>query len=301
MQLDAGLDTGPMLRAARRCDRPRDTSAELHARLAERGARLLLQVIGGARGRHALRASAARAGRQLRAEAREARGPDRLAAPARARLPGRCAPAIPGRWRRPCCAANRCRIWQAPARCAAACGAALQRPGACWGFEDGAAGGLRRGAAGDRAAAVRRPAGRQRRGFRPQPGASPGCASGERHALTRPALPARRAPGTAAAVLHGAASVVSAVLAEGANADEALARASATRRSARRSTRWRWARCAGTCDWRRRCCRCWPDPRRRPTRAARAAGRRRASARVLARTRRRPRWPRRSTPRGCWV
>ena len=37
----------------------------------------------------------------------------------------------------------------------------------------------------------------------------------------RPA--ARRAPGTAAAVLHGAASVVSAVLAEGSNAEEALA------------------------------------------------------------------------------
>ncbi len=45
MQMDAGLDTGPMLRAEATQIEPADTAADLHDRLAEIGARLIVEVL----------------------------------------------------------------------------------------------------------------------------------------------------------------------------------------------------------------------------------------------------------------
>ena len=82
MQLDAGLDTGPMLLERRRPIGPHDTAGDLHDALAELGAAALLEAIDGlAAG--TLRAAAAAGGwRDLRGQDRKVRGAHRLAASA---------------------------------------------------------------------------------------------------------------------------------------------------------------------------------------------------------------------------
>ncbi len=71
MQMDEGLDTGAMLLAEALPIAADETSATLHDRLAAQGARLIVEAL-------------ARLQRHLRAQDRQGRGPDRLAAAGRA-------------------------------------------------------------------------------------------------------------------------------------------------------------------------------------------------------------------------
>ena len=79
MQLDEGLDTGPMLLERRRPIGPHDTAGDLHDALAELGAAALLEAIDGlAAGTLEARAQPAD-GRDLRRQDRKVRGAHRLA------------------------------------------------------------------------------------------------------------------------------------------------------------------------------------------------------------------------------
>ena len=94
MQMDEGLDTGPMLLAEARADRPETTAAALHDALAALGARLIVAALEG-RADGQLVPQPQPRGRDLRQEAEARRGAARLAAPGRRARARRCARSIP--------------------------------------------------------------------------------------------------------------------------------------------------------------------------------------------------------------
>ena len=96
MQLDAGLDTGPMLLERSRSIGLHDTAGDLHDALAELGAVALIEALDGlAAG--TLRPRAQPGGRDLRAEDREVGGHASTGRRPRFSSIARCARSIPGR------------------------------------------------------------------------------------------------------------------------------------------------------------------------------------------------------------
>ena len=101
MQLDAGLDTGPVLLERRRAIGTHDTAGDLHDALAELGAAALLEAIDGLAAGTLAAARAAGRGRDLRGQDRKIRSAHRLERSRPRSSTGMSAPSIPGRWRRP--------------------------------------------------------------------------------------------------------------------------------------------------------------------------------------------------------
>ncbi len=86
MQIDAGLDTGPMLLKYETEIGPDETSPELYARLAEAGAPLMVETLRGLAERHPEAHAAGRLAEEFRPAAEERRRPHRLVAPRRPNL-----------------------------------------------------------------------------------------------------------------------------------------------------------------------------------------------------------------------
>ena len=108
MQLDEGLDTGPVLLERRRAIGSHDTAGDLHDALAELGAAALLEAIDGlAAGTLTARAQPAE-GVTLRAQDRKGRSAHRLERGGRAARPDDPCLQSRGRWRRPCWRVSRC-------------------------------------------------------------------------------------------------------------------------------------------------------------------------------------------------
>ena len=108
MQLDAGLDTGPMLLERRRPIGSHDTAGDLHDALSELGAAALIEALDGLAAGTLKAACTTVRRRDLRPEDRKIRSAARLVEERDPRSTPRCAPSIPGRSPKPAWRVRRC-------------------------------------------------------------------------------------------------------------------------------------------------------------------------------------------------